>query len=163
MRYTTRVILLATFLPLIWGCGVYTFNPRGKSEIESIAVQPFENETAEFGLADRLTEIVIDAFIADGNLKVVSPEHADALLQGTLTYYDRVPETFDQNDQVQTYKVVMDFKVTLKDAQTEDVIWSETSRQEGPYDANTEREEDGQQRAGELLVQMIINKTTKSW
>jgi len=160
--YCLEVILICCTL-ILSGCGIYTLNPKGKSEIQTIAVEPLENETSEFGLADRLTEIIIDALIADGNLKVVSATQADAVLIATLTAYDRVPETFDQNDQVQTYKVRMDFSITLRNNRDDTNFWKEKTRQEGIYDASTEAEEDGQTRAGARLVEMIINKTTKSW
>ncbi len=148
---------------LLSGCGIYTFNPGGKSEIGTIAVEPFENKTSEFGLTDQLTEVIIDAFIADGNIKVVSVSQADVVLIGTLLRYDRVPHVFDENDQVQKYKVVMDFEITLKNPDDDSEKWKQKLSQEGIYDAIDETEEDGQKRAGERLVEAILNKTTKSW
>ena len=145
------------------GCGVYTFNPRGKSEIQNIAIEPFENQTAEFGLADRITEIVIDAFIADGTMKIVPTDNADAYLEGTLTRYERVPFKFTENDQVEEYKVLMDFDISLKNPKDGSEKWRQKLTQEGIYNADTETEENGQQRAAERLVQAIIDKTTKSW
>lgn len=158
----TALISLSVALMCL-GCGVYTMNPKGKSEIRTISIEQLENETNEFGLADRLTEFIIDAFIADGNLKVVSPDQADAILMGSLTRHERVPDAFDQNDQVETYKMVMDFRIILQNAASGEDYWSQTTRQEGVYDADTETEEDGQRRAGARLVEMIINRTTKSW
>ena len=81
-------------------CGVYTLNPRGKSDVKTIAIEPFENKTPEFGLADRLTAIVIDAFIADGNLKVVPLHSADVALVAVLSKYQRAVEKFDENQTV---------------------------------------------------------------
>jgi hypothetical protein len=163
MRRLIPSYVLAVFLPLFAGCGVYSFNPRGSSDIKAIAVEPLQNETPEFGLADALTEVIIDQFIADGNLKVVSAAQADAVLVGTLLSYERVAETFDQNDQVQTYKVILNFDIGLKKADGEEDIWRDTLRMEGIYDANEQIEEDGQRIAGARLVEEIINRTTKSW
>lgn len=159
-------VLITTALVLtvvLSGCGVYTFNPRGKSSISSIAVDPFENETTQYGLADLMTEFVVDAFIADGNLDVVPVDVADAELVGKLTFYERQVEQFDENDQVTEYKVVMDFNITLRNPSDQSEIWTDQVRQDGIYDAATETEEDGQRRAGSRLVEYILNKTTKSW
>ncbi len=156
-------ILSGAVTLFIVSCGVYTFNPRGSSSIRTIAVQRFENKTDQFGLTDRLTEIVIDAFIADGNIKVVSAEAADAVLVATLTSYSRVAFQFDENDNVQTYKVLLDFDVSLINPSDQSEIWKERMPQEGIYAADSETEEDGQQRAGQRLVESIINKTTKAW
>lgn len=155
--------MITALLLALAGCGVYTFNPRGKSEISTIAVEPFDNQTPEYGLTDRLTEVIIDAFITDGNLKVVPLDDADAILTGTLLKYERAVERFDENDQVEEYKVVMDFEITLKNPKDQSEIWTERLTQQGVYNASDQTEEDGQQIAGQRLVEAIINKTTKSW
>ena len=71
---------LAAVLLLVFcsGCGIYSFSPGGKSSIKTIAVTQFENKTIEYGLSSRMTDLVIEAFISDGNLKVVSQSEADA-------------------------------------------------------------------------------------
>ena len=148
---------------LLVACGVYTFNPAGKSKIKTIAIERFENNTAEYGLADRMVDIVIDAFIEDGNMKVVPADKADAILYGVLKSYQRKPYTYDQNDQVQEYQVVMNFDITLKNPRDDSEIWREAMNQTGIYDVLSETEEDGQDRAIGFLVESIINRTTKSW
>jgi len=154
-------ILLLIFISL--SCGVYTLNPKGKSNISTVAVERFTNTTPEFGLADRMTDDVIDALIADGNLNVVSIENADAVLTGELVRYERKPYQFTENDVVTTYSVIMDFEIVLKKADSDAEIWKERISQTGTYQVDTETEEDGQQKAIGFLVEAIINKTTKSW
>ena len=164
MNNSARHFLIGTLVALYGlGCGVYTFNPRGQLELKSISIELFENQTGEFGFTDRLTDVVIDEFIADGNLRVVSRENSDALLTGVLLRYDRLPHVFDENDQVEQYKVRLGFEITLKKSADLSEIWKETMNPEGVYDAATESEEDGQRRAAEALVEAIINRTTKSW
>jgi len=146
------------------GCGVYTFNPVGKSSIQAIAVQRFDNKTTEYELADRMTDLVIDAFLDDGTFKVVSAENADAALSGVLTRYDRKPFEYDENDVVQSYSVTLTFDVTLTDPRDNDAeIWRETMVQEGVYLVAGETEQDGQAKAVQRLIASIINRTTKSW
>ncbi len=154
---------LSLLLMLVGACGVYTFNPKGKSTVSSIAIERFENRTPEFGLADQMTDLVIDAFIADGNLKVVSSGNADAVLTGVLIQYERKPYEYDQNDVVESYYIEMDFEIALKNPRDESEIWKEKMSQRGIYQVATETEEDGRLEAIELLVEAIINKTTKSW
>ena len=156
-------MLIVLTAQAVTGCSVYSFNPRGQSDIQTIAIEPFENQTSEYGLADRLTEVIVDAFIADGNLRVVSADGADAVLVGTLTHYERTAEKFDENDQVEEYKIIMDFRIALRNPDDQADIWSEQMRQEGIYNAVEESEEEGQERAGARLVQAVIDKTTKSW
>ena len=158
-KYSSLIICILIFC----GCGVYTFNPKGKSDISSIAVERFENNTAEYTLADRMTDLIIDAFISDGNLKVVSADKADAVLTGILTSYARKPYTYDQNDEVSEYQVIMNFEIVLKKPDDLTEIWKEQMNQTGIYDVLEETEEQAHDNAVNLLVESIINKTTKSW
>ncbi|MFZ5979333.1 MAG: LptE family protein [Candidatus Zixiibacteriota bacterium] len=157
------ILSLNLIFIVVNGCGVYTFNPRGKSDVTNIAIEPFANETSEFGLADRLTEQVIDAFITDGTLKIVPVDNSEAYLVGILTGYQRVPHKFDENDQVEEYKILLDVEISLKNTGDDSEKWKERLTFEGIYNASDETEEDGQVRASERLVEAVLNKTTKSW
>ena len=157
------IALVAVASALISACGVYTFNPRGKSEISTLAVEPFENSTPLYDLADFMTESVIDAFIAEGSIKVVSFDAAQALLVGKLTRYERLAHEFDEFDQVSRYKVQVGVDVALKNPTDRSDIWSLQLTLDGIYDADGEAEEDGRRRVAEKLVEAVLNKTTKSW
>ena len=126
----------AAVLIILSGCAVYTFNPKGKSTI---------------------------ATIADGSMKVVPSESAEAILTGTLTGYNRKPYNPDENDLVESYAVTMSFDITLKNPVDETEIWTERVSKFGTYNIETETEEVGQLEAITLLIEHIINKTTKSW
>ena len=122
----------------------------------------FENKTIEYGLSSRMTDLVVDAFLSDGNLKVVSPSDADAVLVGTLTNYERKPYTYDESDNVSQYVVKLVFDITLK-GEGDKELWTERFYSEGIYSADDQTEEDGQALAADKLVVDIINRTTKSW
>lgn len=153
----TSILLIAS------GCAVYSFSPGGKSSIKTLAIPPFENKTVESGLSSRITDLVIDAFISNGTLKVVSPDGADAILAGTLTNYERKAKDYDEADNVIQYAVYLTFDITLKEATGDKEIWHDRFYSEGIYDAQTETEDHGQARAAGKLVVDIINRTTKSW
>ena len=159
--YPSIGLLLAAVI--ISGCFVYSLSPGGKSSIKTIAVNQFENKTIEAGLSGRMTELVVDAFISDGNLKIASSEQADAILDGTMSSYERRPKNFDENDNVTQYAVIIIFDITLKARENEKELWKERFSSEGIYSVDTETEEDGQSRAAERLVLDVINRTTKSW
>ena len=158
-----KISLVTIFFLSLVSCGVYTFNPRGKSTISSIAVLRFDNQTAEYGLSDLVTDNIIDAFISDGSFKVLPELDAEALLIGNLLRYERKAHSYDENDQVQEYKVEMDFEITLKNRIDDTEIWKERISHIGIYNVETESEETGQDKVIVLLVETIINKTTKSW
>ena len=162
-KITCSTVVLVLALVVFSSCAVYTFNPGGKSDIKSMAVERFESKTTEYGLADRVTDLVIDAFIEDGTMDIAAIENADAILEGTLVSYRRSPFNYDENDQVQAYSVTMVFDMALKKPGDDAEIWRETMKQEGVYDVDTETELDGQEKAVALLIDAIITRTTKSW
>ncbi len=163
VKHTIRISCLLLLALSLASCGVYTFNPAGKSSIKAISIERFENKTVELQVTDQLTDDVIDAFIADGTLKVVPEGVADALLQGTLINYRRAPYRFTEGDVVESYAVTMEFQITLTDPKDNAEIWTERMSQLGTYEIASETEEDAQRDAIALLVEAIINRTTKSW
>lgn len=162
MMQTLRMtVCLAVLLPLV---GCYTFNPAGKSSIQAIAIERFDNKTTEYDLADRMTDLVIDEFLADGTMKVVSIDNADAVLVGVLTGYLRNPFKYDENGVVTLYSVTLTFDVLLENPNDNDAeIWREIMVQEGIYNVDSQTEQDAQDEAVQSLIVEIINRTTKSW
>jgi hypothetical protein len=174
MKKQVLLIITVVFLWLIAGCAIYSFSPGGKSSIKTIAISQIENKTIEAGLSSRMTDLIVDAFIADGNMKVVSEKDADAVLIGILTNYNREAYTYDESDNVTQYVVKLVFDVTLQKGGSEEEFWKEIFYSEGYYatDIGTEdgsnfqvatSEEEGQVLAANKLVQDVINRTTKSW
>lgn len=161
MKSTWSFIVLVVCLSV--GCGVYSFKPSSDSEYKTMAIQRLENETQEHELADQITDLIIDAFIADGSMKVVAPSLADAILAGTFKSYSREPFAYDETDQVSSYRVTMGFEITLRNPVDDSEIWKETFSQYGVYEVVTESEEEARQRAIDRLIEEIILKTTKSW
>ena len=162
IEHCLKVLALSMCVVFLTGCP-YTLNPRGSVTIKTVAVERFQNDTPEFALADQMTEAIITALIADGSMKVLPKEQAEAVLSGTLTRYQRRPYEYDENDQVTSYAVEMDFEIHLKRPADDSLFWDERTSQRGVYNLLSETEEIGRQRALELLVQAIINRTTKSW
>lgn len=156
------MLLFCGLLILAGGC-FYSFNPGGEPIVKTIAVAQFENKTVEAGLASTMTDLVIDGLIADGNLKVVSESDAEGILYGTLASYERKPFSSDEAENVTQYVIRITFDVTLKKSDSDEDIWSESFFRESFYNPDEETEEDGQAKAAAILVQDIINKTTKSW
>jgi len=164
-HWMKRLILPSIILMVILsgGCGIYSFSPGGKSAVKTIYVPQFENKTIEVGLSGQMTDLVVDAFISDGSMKIVDKDKAEAILSGVLSSYRREAYTYDEADNVKQYVIKMTFAVVLKDREKNENIWLETFYSEGIYDAITESEEDGQVYAAKNLVVDIINRTTKSW
>jgi hypothetical protein len=158
-----EIIVSGVIIAAAAGCGVYSFSATSKPPFASVNVPQFENQTPEFQLSDRLTDAVVDAFIADNTVKVKEASQAEAIMNGTILTYRREPYTYDQQDVVSQYVVKVSMRVRVLKAASEDVIWEREFYAEGVYEANGESESDGQARVIARLTADILDKTTKSW
>ncbi len=148
---------------LIVACTPYSFSGGRTALVKTIAIPLFENETAEFGLAESLTEGIIDGFVEDNQIKVVDESTAEAILTGTVTDYSRKAYTFDETDQVNEYIVEIWVDAKLDRTNDSGAVWTQSKmRGFGVYPADS-AETLGQTRAIDKLTEDIINLTIRSW
>ncbi len=163
-RPALHVVLLAALL--LGGCGIYTFSGSIPGGMKTIAVPPFENQTAEFGLVEDLTDELIDRFIKDGTLKVKDLRDAESALYGTIVRVDDVPFTIRPDESVEEYKVTITVVIRFEDLVHGKVLWEERMSQFGVYPfsgGSSAQREEGLQEAVKKLTDDILNKTVSGW
>lgn len=147
------------------GCAPYSFSGGRTALVNSAFVPQFENETAEFGLGEGLTQGIIDGFIEDNQIKIVPEDRAEALLAGRIVDYRRKAYTFDESDQVTEYIVEIWVTADLtRQGETDETVWRvERLRGFGIYNAASEDEAKGQEKAIANIAEELLNRTIKSW
>lgn len=156
-----KVILL---LIIFIGCGVYSFTGHGIAGIKTIAVEPLNNQTAEFGIQNQLTDAVLNRLLKDGTLTITDPKSADAILQGNILNVVDNPLTFNQNEEVTEYQVTITVDVQLIHPLRSEPIWQAKLSGRGNYPAdNILDRQEGIEEAIELLVQDLLNRLTSDW
>ncbi|MCJ7508223.1 MAG: LPS assembly lipoprotein LptE [candidate division Zixibacteria bacterium] len=158
---TIKYILFSVLL-LMFSCGPYSFHGTSLPGVNSIAIPSFENQTAEYGLSESITEKLVDGFVQNHVLKVLNQKEADAILYGTITKYQRRAYTYDEQENIKEYISEIYVKVWLEDKNKKRNLWEENMKGWGVYSV-TEEETQGKERAVEKLVEDIINRTVKSW
>ena len=106
------------------GCG-YTTQSSLAPEYQTIAVSPFYDETREYDLQAPLTNAITRKFINDSRLQVVHPDRADLLLEGVILDYQLKGLTYDQEDRVTQYLLVVTAGVRVTDMQKGEVLWED--------------------------------------
>jgi len=156
-------IVSCVLCALALSCAPYSFSGGRTALVESVNVAVFENDTAEFGLAEKLTAGIIDGFVADNQVQVLDAAAAQALLSGRITDYQRKAYTFDETDQVSEYIVEIYVAAELTRRDGSGAVWSQTGiRGFGVYPAAAD-ETEGQELAIEKITEDIINLTIRSW
>ncbi len=122
----------------ISGCG-YTTRSAIRSSVKTIYVEPFKNNinyTSEFSeernvityfplLESKITQEVVSRYLFDGNVKVVKPDVADVILKGALIDYTRDALRYDDNDNVQEYRVNLAVSLKLWNNKEDKLVWEE--------------------------------------
>jgi len=106
------------------GCG-YSTQSSLAPQYQTIAVSPFYDETREYDLQAPLTNAVTRKFINDSRLDVVHPDKADLLLEGVILDYKLKGLTYDQDDRVTQYLLVITAGVRVTDLQSGEVLWED--------------------------------------
>jgi len=118
------VVLLAALLS---SCGYHLSGTGGlvPEGTRLVAVPVFINGTNEPYVDVEVTQAVVQEFLTDGRLKVVSPEEAELVLHGKVTKYEVLPLSYTASAHIQQYKVSLTVDASLDDLRTKKVLWHE--------------------------------------
>ncbi len=146
---------------LFFRCGLYTFSGSTlPSDIRTVAVPLFENQTPEFGIEQQITDLLIQAITRDATLKIASPRNADSRIAATLLRIEDRAGQYDQTEQASDFRIVITVKIAFEDIRKRKILWEETITQWGAYSANRD---DGIGQAVEKLSADILNRTVSGW
>ncbi len=108
------------------GCGVYSASSgRVDASLKRIAVEYFDNQTAEPNLGVELADAVILALQTDNTRKVVDEGSADTVLTGRVSRYARTEQFARQDLTVDEYQVQISVVLTLTRRGTGEAIFTD--------------------------------------
>jgi len=135
-RWRSPLPVFCLSLLLAASCG-YSTRSVALGKIKKIYVAPFKNKIA-YGeekernlylplLEVKVTNAIVDRFLFDGNLKIATEDTADVILKGDLIRYERHPLRYDDNDEVQEYRINITVSMSLWNLSQnpEDPVWLE--------------------------------------
>ena len=92
-----------------------------------------ENQTAEFGLSEDITEGVINKFNQAGILKIVDVSDANSILKGSISKIIDEPYTYNKQESVTEYRYTIYVKIEWYDVLKENNIIQNTYTGYGAY------------------------------
>lgn len=166
MKFRMSLLAVTVVLTILTvGCRYYSFTGAVPSNLTTVAIPTFENQTAEFGLDQALTDAVVNTFTVDNTLKIVDVRDAESVLYGTIVRVDDQPSTFSADESVQEYKVTIVVKVRYEDLTKGKVVWEQNLSNFGiyPFTGDQSAREEGVDDALRKLTEDILNKTVSGW
>jgi outer membrane lipopolysaccharide assembly protein LptE/RlpB len=96
--------------------------------VKKISIPLFKNNTTRFELDKKLTQGVIDEFVARGKVEVTSDAKAgDALLAGEILSFSAAPVGFSGGGSADRYTITVVTKIELRDAKDQKIIYANPS------------------------------------
>ncbi|MFQ6608598.1 MAG: LPS assembly lipoprotein LptE [Fidelibacterota bacterium] len=148
----TKSINAAVSLLLLSSCGFYSFTGSLPPHIKTISIPVFVNETAEFGVAEAITDGVTKIFIEENILKVVDEDNAHSVLRGTIKKVNDQPYTYSEIEEVQEYRLNITVAVEWFDVVEDKVRLSGSYSGWGAYSLTEDVSSDGIDNDGDGLV-----------
>lgn len=168
-RRTARAAFALTLVASVSGCN-YSFRAGSfpPPHIQTIAIEPFENETARFELTGELFDRLLRDLPGALGIRQAGADVADAIVTGSINRYDVVAPNYRAGQpgdaaRVLQRQVNISVSVQIVDLVENVVLWESSSVTAlGEYPEGSP-EENGRMRAIELLVQEIVDGAQSNW
>lgn len=160
-----RFFVYFLLIGLSLSCGYYSFTGSIPSYITTIAVPLFDDNTSFPGVREDLTNMVIDRFINENVLQVVSESKADLLITGTILSINERAAIITTGEDVEQYEVYVNVKVKCMEVKSGKVWWEKTLRRFGIMGGlqNIDARNEAIEVAITDITQDIIDNTLASW
>jgi hypothetical protein len=160
-----RSILLLPLLGLGMACGIYSVKGSMAPHLKTVAIPLLENRTAEFRVAEDLTDAIITAFTSDNSLKIAERNTADVLIEGSIIQIDDRAGAFDQSETVQDMKLYLSVQIKCTDQVKQEPLWQERLTHFGSYDPSggPDARSEAIAEAIEKVSEDVLNKTVANW
>ena len=158
------IFIWAGMMLFLVECGTYSFSGSTiPAHIKTVAVPLFEDETAEIGIDQKLTDGLIDAITQDNTLKISGPRGGDSILKGTIIRVEERAGQYDESETASDFRVTLTVKIVFEDVQKRKTLWEETYRHWGNYDNSETTRDDGIQEATEKIITDVLNRMVSGW
>ena len=125
------------------GCGFYSMAGSIPPHIKSIAIPLMDNETAEFGLAEDITDGILIEFNEAGILKLANESSAHSILRGTVKNVSEGPYTYSKQESVSEFRYKIDVKISWYDVSQDKNLLEGTYSGFGAYGLSGDIGSDG--------------------
>ena len=161
-----KVLTIVLTVTVLLSCAKYSFRGALPSNLKTIYIENFDDNTNYPGVYEEFMQKVTSAFISDNSLSIIEQKaSADLILSGALTSIQRRPVSITPTEQVQQYQMVLTVKTECMNTHTQKPLWSESISRYGVISGDASRDEIDQANSLSIdqVVEDIIAKTIGAW
>tara|TARA_Y100000590_G_scaffold166193_1_gene190292 strand:+ start:32458 stop:33024 length:567 start_codon:yes stop_codon:yes gene_type:complete len=147
-----RTLLFVIWAALITSCMYYSMAGSIPAHINSIAIPIVENQTAEFGMSESVTENLLVKFNEENILRVTDEDQATSILRGTITRVSDAPYTFTKEEAVTEYRFTVHMKVEWYDVREDKNLLEKSFSGWGAYGLSGDISSDAIDNDGDGLI-----------
>ena len=156
-----NIFIIVTFI-LFTGCSHYSFTGAGNPGINSIAVPVFDDVSSEFQIREKITDAVVEKFIIDNTLKVLSEENSDSVLRGTVVSIEDKPVSLRADETARAFEIFIYIKAEYIDRKSKKVFFRKNIQGRGTYTDLSDRQ-NGIDEAVEKITEDLLNLVVSGW
>jgi len=165
-----RLGIALVFAALAGGCA-YTVRSTLPSHLKTLAIPVFQNNTVEFGLADDITQSLVNGFLTDRSLRIAQERDANAVLRGSVVAYKNQVFGYTTTERATEYEIVLTVSVTFRDMIKNRDLWKDDALTvRTTYNVTAvsptqpaQTEADGRKDVIQKLTDRIVSRTVQGW
>jgi len=160
-----QLLFISLLTGYLCSCGYYSFTGSIPSDIKTVAVPLFDDNTSFPGVREDLTNNVIDAFISENVLQVVPEAKADLIITGTILSINEKAAIITTGEDVEQYEVYVNVKVKCLEVKSGKVWWEKTLSRFGIMGGleNIDARNEAINVAITEITQDVLDNTLASW
>lgn len=158
--------LLAGVVVGLIACGPYSFSGLAHPHIKTIAIPLFQDQTAEFGIKEEITNALIKAFTSDNSLKIADRRKADSVLHGTIIAVSDQAGAYTRDERVNEIQVHLLVDIKYEDLVKRKIIWEDKISQFGTYTPGSGDKNSRSDAIAEAIAKIteeVLNRTVSGW
>ena len=114
-------------------CGYYSLAGSIPPHIRSISIPLLDNQTAEFGISEGITDNLLEKFTDENVLRVVDVDNSDSILRGSIVQAEDLPYTYSKEEVVGEYRFTVAIDIEWIDVANDEVLFEKRFKGWGAY------------------------------
>ena len=150
--FNIKIGIFLLMLTQLVNCGYYSMAGSIPPHIRSISIPLLDNQTAEFGITEEITDNLLEKFTEENILRVVDRDNSDSILKGSIIQAEDIPYTYSKEEVVGEYRFTIAIEIEWIDVSNDKVLLEKIFKGWGAYGIGGDISSDAIDNDGDGLI-----------